>query len=302
MDKFTAMNAFANVASKGSFAAAARDMGLSRSQVNRLVIQLEDHLSSTLLNRTTRKVSLTPIGQAYLQRVKAILNDVEDTERLVLSENEKPTGEIKINAPMSFGTLYLGKAIVAFMEAYPNIRVQLVLSDELIDPVANGFDMTVRIGEPSDSLSLIEHTILAMPRILCASPQFAQQHPTNSIQDLKKTPCLHYGNLPAGNRWKLLGPEGGVNVQVKGVLCSNNGEILCEAALKHLGVALLPTFIAGRELQCGRLVRILPQYQASPLSLNLLYPPNRHLSERIRVLVKFMQAQFSQLPPWGLLS
>lgn len=299
MDKFASMTAFQAVAEARSFAAAARALGMSRSQVNRLVIQLEDHLAVSLFNRTTRSVHLTPVGEAYLPRVRALLADLADAERMLQDEQATPVGEIKVNAPMSFGTLYLGKVLVEFMKRYPDIRVQLMLSDALIDPVAQGFDMTVRIAEPTDSPSVIEHEIIAMPRILCAAPAFVDTTGgLQDLEDLKHHPCLHYGNLPSGNRWQLLGPDGEVDVQVNGAFCSNNGEVLCEAAVAGLGVVLLPMFIAGRDLQAGRLTRVLHEYQATPLSLNLLYSPNRHLSARIRVFVKFMQGAFGDHPPW----
>ena len=155
MDKLAAMSVFAEVAKTNSFADASRRLGMSRSQVNKLVIALEDDLGVTLFNRTTRKVTLTATGKAYLERVKPILADVAETESLVKDNQETPSGELKINAPMSFGTMHLSHAIIEFMKRYPQIHVQLVLSDEKINPVSNGFDMTVRIASASDSMALI---------------------------------------------------------------------------------------------------------------------------------------------------
>lgn len=299
MDKFASMQAFQAVAEVASFAAAARKLGMSRSQVNRLVIQLEDQLGVNLFNRSTRRVQLTPLGQAYLARVDAILADLYDAECMLQDEQGSPRGEINLNAPMSFGTLYLGKVLAEFLSLYPDIRIQLFLSDAQIDPLAQGYDLTLRIAQASDSLSMIEHEIAPMPRILCAAPAYLQQRgKINKLADLKQHACLHYGNLLTGNRWKLLGPEGESQVQVKGAYCSNNGEVLCQAAVAGLGVVLLPLFIVGPDLQAGHLVQVLQAYQATPLSLQLLYPPNRHLSERIRVFVKYLQRIFGEQPPW----
>ena len=300
MDKLAAMRAFQAVAEASSFAGAARKLGMSRSQVNRLVIQLEDQLAVSLFHRSTRRVQLTALGQAYLARVGAILADLHDAECMLQDAQGSPLGEIKINAPMSFGTLYLGRVLADFLRLYPDISIQLFLSDAQIDPMAQGFDLTLRIAEASDTMSMIEHDIAPMPRILCAAPAYLQQRgKLAELADLKQHTCLHYGSLPAGNRWQLLGPSGENQVQVTGSYCSNNGEVLCQAAVAGMGVVLLPLFIVGADLRAGRLVRVLPEYQARPLSLQLLYAPNRHLSERIRVFVKYMQATFGEQPPWA---
>lgn len=299
MDKVACMQAFQAVAKAASFAGAARELGLSRSQVNRLVIQLEDTLGVSLFYRSTRKVKLSAMGQAYLTRVDAILADIEDAECMLQDEHASPKGDIKINAPMSFGTLHLGSALTDFMKLYPDIRIQLSLSDAVVDPVAHGFDLTLRIAEPTENNSLIEHDIAPMPLHLCASPEFVKkQGELKSLSDLKQSSCLHYGNLPTGNRWNLFGPEGESNVIVNGPYCSNNGDMLCQAAVAGLGIVLLPLFITGPDLQAGRLVRVLENYEAKPLSLRLIYAPNRHLSERIRVFVSYIQSIFGERPPW----
>lgn len=293
MDKIASMTAFAAVAKNSSFAGAARQLGVSRSQVNKLVIALEDELSVTLFNRTTRKVSLTATGTAYLERVQSILADIRETESLLKDNQARPSGEIKINAPMSFGTMHLSSAIIEFMQRYPDIRVHLQLSDEKINPVSDGFDMTIRISAPSDSLALIEHDIVEAPRIVCASPEFLATHPyPEAPENLKDMPCLHYGNLPSGNNWKLAGPQGEKSIKVNGVLCSNNAEVLRDACIAGMGYALLPTFIAGEALKEGRLVQVLHDFKAPALYLSLLYPPNRHLSARVSLFVKFMHEKF----------
>lgn len=286
-----------------SFAEAARKLGQSRSSINRLVINLEDELSVSLLNRTTRRVTITPSGKAYYERAKMILDDLTEMEESIQSDHDRPTGEIRINAPMDFGLLHLSSAIIDFMKMYPDIRVQLFLSDEKIDPVSSGFDMTIRIAEPSGSLSLIEHEVVVARRVLCASPAFIKQNgEPKDIKELKKLPCLHYGNLPTGNIWALKGPQGDTNILVKGIMCSNNAQVLCDAALANMGIALLPTFIAGKEIQTGRLQTILNEYQAPEIKLCLLYPSNRHLSVRIRLFVEFIQDRYGSDPYWDLVT
>ncbi|GAB5485631.1 MAG: LysR family transcriptional regulator [Parasphingorhabdus sp.] len=302
MDKFSSLKMFVQVVESGGFAAAARDTGASRSQTNKLVIALEDQLGVQLLNRTTRSVSTTAAGLAFYERVQGILSDLSEAESAIQEKGEEPMGSLRINAPMSFGTLHLGPAIADFMTMYPQLKVQLELSDRFIDPVSEGFDITVRIAEPIENLSLVDHTIVEAKRLICASPEFLATygHP-ESIKDLASLPCLHYGTLPAGSVWKLASEDGQFrDTPVNGVLCSNNAEVLRDAALRGLGFALLPTFIAGSHLQSGRLVSVLSQYRAPPIHLCLIYPPNRHLSSRTRRFVEFMYDRFGDLPHWDL--
>ena len=236
---------------------------------------------------------------AYLEVVEQILADVKEAEHLVQYSQQTPVGDLRINAPMSFGTLHLAPAIIDFMRQYPEIRVQLILSDDKIDPVSNNFDLTLRIATPQESPALISHTITEARRVLCAAPGFIERYGTpEDIRQLGDLPCLHYGNLSSGNYWIFshLGQE--KRVRVNGVLCSNNGDVLRDAALAGLGVAFLPTFIVGDAIRDGHLVTLLEMYQPPRLDISLLYPPHRHLSIRVRVLVEFLQRRFSVKAPW----
>ena len=303
MDKFESLRAFAKVVEQNGFASAARALGKSRSQVNKLVIALEDDLGAQLLNRTTRKVSPTPAGRAFYDRARMILSDLAEAEAAFQDDQEEPQGELRINAPMSFGTLHLSTAIAEFMRRHPKIRIELILNDRQIDPVAEGFDVTVRIGEPDDRPSLIDHEIVEAKRVLCASPDFIAQHAEpKSPDEIGDLPCLHYQPASAPPVWKFEGPQGLEEVRIKSVLNSNNGEVLRDAAMAGLGLAKLPTFVVGKELQTGRLVTLMPNYQASSLQICLLYPPNRHLSSRIRLFVDFVYEQFGGRAYWDLVT
>ena len=303
MDKFESLRAFANVIEQSGFAPAARALGKSRSQVNKLVIALEDDLGAQLLNRTTRKVSPTPAGRAFYERARMILNDLAEAEAAFHDEQEEPQGELRINAPMSFGTMHLATAIAEFMTRYPKIRIELILNDRRIDPVAEGFDMTVRIGEPEDRPSLIDHEIVEAKRVLCAAPDFVDRHfSPKSPKELGDLPCLHYQPASAPALWKFHGPNGQEEVRINSILNSNNGEVLRQAAVSGLGLAKLPTFVVGNELQAGTLVTLMPDYQAASLQICLLYPPNRHLSSRIRLFVDFFYERFGSGPYWDLVS
>ncbi len=293
MDKFASMRAFTQVVESGGFAAAARKMGVSRSTVNKLVINLEDELKVQLLQRSTRQVNPTPTGLAYYERCINILAEVEAAENTIAQLQTKPKGTLKINAPMSFGTLYLGQAIAEFMIQYPELQVQLTLDDRFIDPVAEGYDLTIRIAQPETSPSLVTKAIAPVSRVLCAAPSYLEKHGIpQHPQELSQHSCLHYGHLVAGNQWLLLNGEREYQVNVKGVLCSNNGEILKDACVRGLGITLLPNFIIRSELNDERLAIVLPDYQPPAISLCLVYPLNRHLNTKIKLFTEFFQQKF----------
>ena len=301
MDKFASLRAFTTVVEENGFAAAARALGLSRSQVNKLVIALEESLGAQLLNRTTRKVSPTPGGRALYDRARSILDDLAEAEAAFHDEQEEPQGDFRINAPMSFGTMHLADAIADFMTLHPKIRIELALNDRKVDPVSEGFDMTIRIGEPDEPMALVDHRIVEAKRVICASPDFLAEHgELNSPDDFQHLPCLHYGEAGIAEYWKVRGPDGARDYKIKSILCSNNGEVLRNAAVKGVGLTKLPTFIVGAELQAGRLVSVLPEYDASSLHICLLYPPNRHLSPRVRLFVDFFYERFGDRPYWDL--
>jgi DNA-binding transcriptional LysR family regulator len=300
VDKFESLKAFSEVVRHGGFAAAARELGVSRSVINKQVIALEKALGAQLLNRTTRKVSPTESGIAFYERSIGILADLAEAEQAVSELQSEPRGSLKINAPMSFGTLHLAPALADFMTRYREVQVQLTLNDRFIDVVEEGFDITIRIADLPDS-SLIARKIVAARRVLCASPPYLQQHGIpRHPQDLKQHACLHYGYLASGTLWKFTGTDGEHAVHVDGVLCSNNAEVLKVAACKDLGIALLPTFIAGADLQEGTLTTLMPDYRPPEIAVYALYPPNRHLTAKVRLFIDFLVERFGGRPYWDL--
>ncbi|PSB13923.1 LysR family transcriptional regulator [filamentous cyanobacterium CCP2] len=299
MDKFEQIRAFTKVVATGGFAAAARQMGVSRSSVNKLVINLENELGVQLLHRSTRRVIPSETGLAFYERCLAILADLEEAEQAVSQLQEEPKGTLRINAPMSFGMMHLSPAIADFMVNYPDLRVQLTLDDRLVDPIQEGFDMLVRIAEPPDSAALIVHSIAPARRFLCASPDYLKRHGIPLHPDeLQQHAGLHYGYLGTRNQWKLIGPDGEHVVSIHSVLCSNNGEVLRDAALKGLGIAVLPTFIIGSYLQQGTLQIVLPDYHPPEITICIIYPSNRHLSAKIQLFTQFLKGRFGEQPYW----
>ncbi len=290
MDKFESMRAFTQVVEEGGFAAAARKMQLSRSAVNKLVINLENQLGIQLLYRTTRQVTPTDTGRAFYERCIDILSSLEEAELAVSQEHNEPKGTLKINAPMSFGISYLGTKIAEFMTRYQEIKIQLTLEDRFVDPLAEGYDLILRIGSPVKSPSLVAHHLTTFPRVICAAPSYLKaQGIPNHPHELKSHSCLHYGYLTTGCQWYLIGKEKEERVYIDGVFCANNGEVLRNAAVKGLGIVILPTFIVKEELEQGKLQVILPEYQPPELTLCVIYPVNRHLSTKVQLFTQFLQ-------------
>jgi DNA-binding transcriptional LysR family regulator len=292
MDKLASIRAFTKIVEHGSFTKAARELKLSRSAVSKYVIELEEALGVQLLNRTTRSTSATENGLAYCRRCLAILTDLDEAELALARDHAAPCGLLRVNAPMSFGTLHLGPALAEFMGLYPNVRIELVLSDQLVDAIQEGFDVTLRIADLTSS-SLIAKKIAPIPRIICAAPSYLERRGTPlHPSDLRAHDCLTYDLLATGNQWKLTGSDSTHWIAISGPLSTNNGEVLRDAAIAGRGIALLPTFIVGPDLRTGTLVPLLDDYEPPALSLYAIYPPTRHVSVTVRTFIDFLVARF----------
>ena len=301
MDRFESMRAFVRVVEEGGFAAAARAMGLSRSVVNKAVIRLENELGTQLLRRSTRRVTPSETGLAFYDRSVLILGELDEAIASITELQERPTGTLRVNAPMSFGTLHLSGLIADFMTTHRDTHVELVLNDRFVDPIEEGFDVTLRIAEPILSTSLIVRDIAAVRRVLCASADYLDRtgRPKDP-KDLKDHRCLHYGYQDSGSQWRLGGPKGERSYAINCVMWSNNGEVLRDAAVAGQGIALLPTFIVGSALQSGELRTVLPDRAPSDITLCAIYPRHRHLSAKVRLFVDLLIARFGGRPHWDL--
>lgn len=301
MDRFSGMQAFTQVVEAGGFAAAARRMGVSRSVVNKQVIKLERELGVQLLRRSTRQVTPTEPGLVFYERCVGLVSQLEDAIRSVTELQESPTGNLRINAPMSFGTLHLSGVAAEYMQRHPDVHVELVLNDRFVDPIEEGFDVTLRVGEPAAVTSLVTKEIVGCHRVLCASPEYLADHtePTHPVE-LTTHRCLQYGYLASGNRWRLEGPDGERSYPINCVMWSNNGEVLKAAAIGSQGISLLPTFIVGDALQEGELRTVLHDYQPPKASLCAIYPRHRHLSTKVQLFVDLLLARFGGRPYWDL--
>jgi len=298
MDRLEAMRAYARVVASGSYADAARQLGLTRSAVSKAVTELERHLAVRLLDRTTRRVTPTEAGRAYHERVVAILADIEETESAVSRLHDEPKGLLRVNAPMSFGMLYLSPAIAEFMTAYPDLRIEAIMNDRFIDPLEEGVDVTIRIGVLQDS-SLIARKLAPARRVLVASPDYLERHGIpRTPQDLVNHRALYFGHASGPQRWQLKAGGEIVSVPVTTALSSNNGDVLRAAAVHGNGITLLPTFLVGPDIAAGRLAVVLPDHPPVGLGIFALYAPNRFLAAKTRLFVDFLAARFGDRPEW----
>jgi DNA-binding transcriptional LysR family regulator len=292
------MTCFVKVVSLGSYAEAGRALGVTRSAVSKAVMELEQLLGARLLDRTTRRVSATEAGLAYYESCVDILARVEETELQVSRLHDEPKGVLKVNAPMSFGVLYLGSAIADFMLAYPDLKIEMSLNDRFIDPLEEGVDVTIRIAQLADS-SLIARKLAPVQRVLVASNAYlAQYGRPETPEDLAQHRCLTYGHTTTLQRWYFPRGAGTHSVAVNSVLCTNNGDILRAAAVGGQGIALLPTFLVGADIAGGRLTTVLEDFPLEPGGIYALYAPNRYLAAKTRVLIDFLVARFGPVPPW----
>jgi DNA-binding transcriptional LysR family regulator len=298
MDKLAAMQVFTRVVAQGSFAGAGRQLGLTRSAVSKGVMELEQILGARLLDRTTRRVSPTEAGRAYYERCVDILAYIEETELQISRLHDEPRGILKVNAPMSFGALYLGEAVADFMAAHTDLNIELTLSDRFIDPIEEGVDVTIRIAALQDS-SLIARKFAPARLVLAASPDYlAKQGEPVTPEDLSGHRCLTYAHTTHLQRWEFTMDGRSVMVPISPALCSNNGDILQAAAIAGQGITRLPTFLIGPDIRAGQLKVVLGDYMPSELGIYALYAPNRYLAAKTRVFIDFLVERFGPHPEW----
>jgi len=301
MGRLAAMQAFVRVAETRSFSEAARRLNLSKSVVSRQISALECDLGVRLFNRTTRALALTEIGSAYYERVSRILADIAETEQSVGHLQAAPRGRLRVNAPMSFGILHLAPALPDFLAAYPEVDVEMAMNDRTIDLLEEGFDLAIRIGRLSDS-SLVARRLAPVRIVVCAAPAYLAAHGApQTPADLKNHDCLLYTNEDSPRDWRFTTPEGAPwAVEVKGRLAANNGDTLRVATLAGQGIARLPSFLVGQDLQAGTLVSLIPDYMQEDLAVHAVYPQARLLSPKVRAFIDFLAARFGPRPYWDL--
>lgn len=292
MDRLTAMEVFTNVVEFEGFSAAAGRLGISRASVSKQVIQLEESLGARLLNRTTRRVSVTEVGEAYYERCKRVLAEVEEADLLVEQLHSEPRGTLKVSAPMSFGVSHVGPAVSDFLSEYRDLSVSLTLNDRFTDLIEEGFDVAIRISQSADT-SLIARRLGGIRCLMTATPDYLERMGTpTKPQDLSNHQCLSYIYLASGREWPMFGPNGATSVKVSGPLKANNGEVLVQAARQGLGIAFLPNFLVRDEIDNGGLVPVLEQYRLPELSVYAVSPPNRFPARKVQAFITFLAERF----------
>lgn len=292
MDRFEAMRVFAAVVDAGSFVAASDALPMSKAAVSRHVAELESHLGVRLLNRTTRRLSLTPEGEVFHARCKEVLASVDEAEAEITSRSGEATGLLRVNAPFTFGLLHLAPLWVAFMASHPKLTLDVTLSDRVVDLVEEGFDMAVRIARLPDS-SLVSRQIASTRLVLCASPAYLRQHGTpGHPSELAHHQVAAYSLFSMGDHWSFTGPQGPVTVKVAPRLRCNNGDTCRLAALRHQGIVLQPSFLVGPDLQAGTLVELMPEFRSIELGVYVVYPSRKFVSPKVRLLIDFLAEAF----------
>ncbi|UGQ47039.1 LysR family transcriptional regulator [Massilia endophytica] len=289
MDQLAALRALRRVVELGSFTAAADAMGISHTIVSRQVRQLESHLGAQLLNRTTRRFALTDAGRDYYEASRQILDALDEADRNVGRHQARPSGTLRINAPMAFGVLELSNWLPEFIAQYPELHVDLVCNDRIVDLIEEGFDVGLRLTRELPDSTLVARRLGSSRTMLVASPAYLKRHGHPATpDDLARHNCLTYTQVARPNDWNFAMPDGSrKTVTVKGSFQANTGIALRGAAVAGIGIATTASFIVQPELDRGELQEVLPAYPMKPRELYALYPQNRHLSPKVRAFVDF---------------
>lgn len=297
MDKIASMKAFSAVVQEGTFANAALRLNLSAQLVSKYVSQLEHSLQTRLLNRTTRKVSLTEAGSAYWVRCQQILIDIEEMENALSNLHQSVSGVLTISAPMSFGVKHLPKLLVDFQTIHPALKIDLKLTDRKVDIVEEGIDIALRIGHLKSS-SLIAKRLTTINIAICASPDYLAKNGTPATpSELANHAYLKYSYSEKSSLFAQFNSESG-DLRLNEQLACNNGDLLANAAICGGGIIIQPTFIIGDALRTGQLTKILPEYAPAPLGLYAVYAHRQFLASKVRHFVDFISDYYGEQPYW----
>lgn len=302
MDRLQSMRVFAKVVEQGSFARAGQALDISNAVVTRHVADLEDHLGTRLLNRTTRKLSLTETGQAYLERVLQILQEIEDAEAIASSQSKTPSGTLRIYSHLGFGQNQLAQLLPAYAGRHPDVTLDVTLSDRTVDLVEGRFDVGIFINFQKFDGGMIARQLGASEVLLCASPEYVKRHgKPSSLDEIPRHACLNFSYEQVRHHWPVKAEDGEtMNIPINSKVVSNNGDLLRHCALAGMGIVIRPSFTIGDDLAAKRLVRLLPDQRLGELSVVMVYPSRRLLSAKVRSFVDFMAAKFPRpdSDPW----
>ena len=298
MDTLTAMSVFAAVVENNSLAGAARAKNISPSVVSKQLAALEDRLGVRLLNRTTRRISLTEVGSAYYDRCKRILADVDEAEVAVSQSHAAPRGRLKITAPTTFAHRHVAPHLPSFIARFPDVEVQLLVNDRIVDLVDEGIDLAIRISVLKDS-SLIARKLANNVRSIVAAPEYLSRHGRPHVPDeLIQHTLLTY---PPGNQindWHFMVGGTETVIRAKGAIMTSNGDSILKAVQAGGGLAMLPSFMTGEHIKSGRLIEVLSEFVREDVPIYAVYPSSRHLSPKVRAFVDFLIETYGPQPYW----
>ncbi len=298
MHEIGAIPIFVAVVEKGGFTAAADRLGISKSAVSKRITQLEARLGVQLLFRSTRRISLTEAGERYFEHAVEAFAAAKEAEDAVAQLQGAPRGRLRLNAPMSFGRLHIASLIPEFLKRFPEIKIDIVLDDRVVDLVDGGFDIAIRVAVLRDS-AMIARKLAPCHNVLVAAPDYIAKHgEPQGPADLLNHNCLHHPYLAGPHEWTFSGPGEPITVETAGNYQVNNSEALLEAVIGGSGIGRLPTFIAGPAIGSGRLVRLLEQYSMPSQTIYAVFPERRHLPAKVRVFVDFTIEKFGADNPY----
>jgi DNA-binding transcriptional LysR family regulator len=297
-DRYAEIQAFVAIAQLGNFGDAAEQLGLTSSATSRKLQALEARLSTRLVHRTTRRVTLTEAGMQYLARCERWLTELDDADAELADLQTAVRGRLRASVPINFGRLQVVPALAEFLQRYPGLDVDLDFSDRFVDLLEDRIDVAMRIGKLEDS-RLVARKLADNQRLLVASPAYLAQYGNpQRPEQLAQHSCLHFAYYADGDAWRLHRDDDVVEVNVSGRLRANYGEALYEAALSGFGILQSASWIVGKALRDGRLVRVLPEWSLAPSGVWALYPSGRYLSPKVRVFVDFFADRFSKMDDW----
>jgi DNA-binding transcriptional LysR family regulator len=294
MDRLTSLTTFVGVVDTGGFSAAARKLNMSTTMASNHVQALEERLGARLLNRTTRKVSLTEVGRAYYERATQILADLAQADDIASALQSTPRGTLRVYTHTHM-VPFVAPVVAEFLKAHAEVRVDLTMGELTVDLIEEGIDVAVRMTPPPDS-SLIVRSLATWRHVLCCSPGYLERHgPIPRLSDLARHNCVRHVNYPFRDEWRFIDCDGApASVRVSGSLITNSGEALRTAALRGAGVCLAAGFMARDDLEAGRLVRLLPDYRGVEIAMNAVYPHRHHLSAKVRTFIDMLVAHSAE--------
>ncbi|HEX6120244.1 MAG TPA: LysR family transcriptional regulator [Dongiaceae bacterium] len=298
MDRLKSLTTFVHVVENGGFSAAARRLNMSPTMASEHVQALEDQLGARLLQRTTRRISLTEAGQAYYENAARILSELEEADRRVGALQSTPRGRLRLHVGTHI-VRFVAPVLTEYMALYPDLSVELTMGERMVDLLEEGYDLAIRATVPADS-SLVIRQLAAWRHVPCCSPSYLQSHgEPRTPAELAQHNCLRYAFYPYGDEWRFAGPGGeAVSARVKGSLRTNSAEALRIAALGGLGIFLAPGFLVVEDLEAGRLVPLLGEYRPVAFAINAIYPTRHQVSAKVRAFIDLAVERFRAPPPW----